>query len=225
MKDLIDKILAYLPKYISECGLVISGPKTFIASKIDSERRIPSNDCLIFLAITIAVTTMLGALLPSGKDIYLGLASNAATGFFSIALFSFTISISWWLVGGRAPYREFFTVLTYLVGPAALINSVFVFLAYGVLRTFDHQTFDALAKVTYVGDRSRIIIGSIAFIPFICIIYAGVLAISVFSIIGWGAYRNITGLSRMKSFFALLISGMLSVPGLLLLWFISMAVS
>lgn len=57
MKELLDRILNYLPAYLSDFVAIFLGPKTFVAAKkLDSKEE--WQNALVFLGISTAISLM-----------------------------------------------------------------------------------------------------------------------------------------------------------------------
>jgi len=106
MKEIIVMILSYLPQYFSDCGAIIVGPKSFVLKRISSENFSKSNEPFLFLGLSVAISALIMAQLPYHKDVYTALIINFVLYFVGIVAMSFVI------VGGRAPYKEYFAVYT-----------------------------------------------------------------------------------------------------------------
>jgi hypothetical protein len=213
MKDLLEKILGYGPTYLSVFGAVFAGPKNFIAqrrSNADQEWR----DALLFLAISTALLAVMTILLqPAGKDVWNVVAGTAATCFLAVALGGASLRISWWLVGGRATAQSFFITYSYTFGVIVIILAAFQVLGVGIFKLLDH---DLYARVVEANANHQSappdVAESTVFWVVMAINVAGFLIGSLWGFIAWGAYRQLNGLSKARSFVALMISGILSIP-------------
>ena len=77
MKEVIEKILTYLPRYFEELGEVCTTPKTFVAERdVNSDETFAAS--LLFLAISLVLQTLiLAPLNPPGRDLWTELGSVA----------------------------------------------------------------------------------------------------------------------------------------------------
>ena len=76
MKDLIDKILTYLPQYLMDFGSAFSGPKSFIAQKhVEGDGAF--KDALVFIGVSVVLVVLMNFPLQlDGKDIWTAFAIN-----------------------------------------------------------------------------------------------------------------------------------------------------
>jgi len=120
MKEILEKILSYLPQYLADCGSIFVGPKTFVLNKVASEKLFEAKEYFLFLALTVAIITIVSMLHPVHDEIYIALAKNfVCIGFVG---YSFAVRAAFWLVGGRASYEKFFAAYTYIASPMLLAN-------------------------------------------------------------------------------------------------------
>jgi hypothetical protein len=223
MKEIIVTILSYLPQYFSDCGAIIVGPKSFVLKRISSENFSKSNESFLFLGISVSIIALIVAQLPYHKDIYTLLVMAFVVNLVVIVAFSFVIRAAWWIVGGRAPYKEYFAVYTYIASAATLMWMCFLLISYGILRILDADSFYALYEASTGQARNEIIQNSSAIVPFGVSLIIGFILLSLWAYISWCAYRQINHLSRMRSFLAFTLTGILSVPVLVLLFVLGSA--
>src|SRR4029077_6567663 len=124
MKEILEKILLYLPRFLSDCGSIIAGPKTFVLKKVETEALVESKEDFLFLALTVAVITIVSMLYPNHGEIYATLARNFVVIFVGFIGYSLAVRGAFWVAGGRAPYETFFAAYTYISCPMLLINNV-----------------------------------------------------------------------------------------------------
>ena len=228
MKDLFEQILKYLPHYLTEFGAVFSGPKSFILTKVRADASDAFGEALLFLGISLTlVLLMYMPLLPAGKDFWNFAIPYYVSYIIEIPLAAMVIRTAWWIVGGRAPARPFFIAYAYYVGVASVLIGAMDLVASGFFKTFDPKLYqeysDALQKPqsmedwvqshtdllhryaqSYVTSTAAVIEG------------LGTLIIVVWGLIGWGAYRQLNGLSKLRSLVALIISWFLFIPVVLI---------
>jgi hypothetical protein len=155
MNDLIEKILAYLPNYFVELGSLLSGPKTFIASKATSADDLFRN-ALIFTAITLATVNIMTASykLP-GENIWIKVARGATTASININCGTIAVLGAWRLMGYRLAPKVAFAITAYYICAAELIAAMFGLVGMGTFKLFLNpicflDSFTKSSKVTVI---------------------------------------------------------------------------
>jgi hypothetical protein len=205
MKDLIEKILAYLPKYFIEFSILFSGPKKFISEK-NTNSDLSFTNALLFLSISIVITVIMTfPLLPEGKDIWEYLGSRSIGVILSVTLFSLALRLSWRIVGGKASIKSFFVTYSYFSGVILVLVTFFILLGEGVFKVLEPDLYEnvraAQLQKTDLPDFGDSKIPIITF----GILVLGFISVSIWGMIGWGAYRSLNQLSKWRSFCALLL--------------------
>ncbi len=225
MKDLIDQILKSLPLYLTNFGLIFAGPKSFIASKnLSSDDAF--GDALLFLGVSVGMSIVMSApLVPREIDFWLHVSSVAVQMMVIVVLAAMVVRLAWWIVGGRASTRPFFIIYAFYFGVGLVIIAGVQLLSLGFFKTFEPALYGQfLAAIQGRGpmpDMSGDLIPVIA----LGIYLTGVLTLSIWFFISWGAYRALNGLSRLRSFFAMMIAGVLSWPAMAVSVFVQSAIS
>jgi hypothetical protein len=218
MKEFLEKILVSIPNYLLVFGAVFSGPKKFIA-----ERRMNAIeewvDALVFLAISSALTVLTGTLVQaSGRDLWTALGRYALLVLFAVSLSAVTIRIAWWLVGGRASVVSIFIAYAYTCGVALVLFSVFDLLADGILKALDPNLYaKIIAKQASLSKATE----STAWWVSIAIFGIGFAFVDIWGFIAWGAFRQLNGLTKTRSFFAFMISTILLLPVTAAVYFVA----
>jgi hypothetical protein len=232
MKDLFEQILKYLPHYLTEYGAAFSGPKSFIATKVRADADYAFGEALLFLGISLTlVLLMYMPLLPAGKDFWSFAIPYYVSYIIEIPLAAMVIRTAWWIVGGRAPARPFFIAYAYYVGVASVLIGAIDLVASGFFKTFDPQLYqeysDAFQKpqsledwVQSHADLLHRYAQSYVTLTAAVISGLGALIVIIWGLIGWGAYRQLNGLSKLRSLVALIVSWFLFVPVVLISRFI-----
>jgi hypothetical protein len=226
VKELIEKILGYLPQYFTDFGAVFCGPKSFIAQRhIEADSAFA--DCLLFLGISLAlVAVMITPALPVGTDIWKQALSLAIVCLVSVPLYASAIRIAWWLVGGRAPIRSFIIVYSYFFGVIVVILTGFQLVEIGFFKLLDPDLYGKM--IIAQSNRQALpdeAIGSTVFWIAMSILGLGVSLGSVWGFVAWGSYRNLNGLSKGRSFVAMMIAGVFCPPILPVVLFLTAALS
>src|SRR6266436_3481629 len=232
MKDLFEQILKYLPHYLTEFGAAFSGPKSFIATKLSTDEGDAFGEALLFLGISLTlVLLMYTPLLPAGKDFWSFAIPYYVSYIIEIPLAAMAIRAAWWIVGGRAPARPFFIAYAYYVGVASVLIGAIELVASGFFKTFDPQLYQEYSGsfekpqsmedwVQSHADLLHRYAQSYVTLTAAVISGLGTLIIVIWGLIGWGAYRQLNGLSKLRSLVALIVSRFLFVPVALISRFI-----
>ena len=218
-------ILKYLPQYFKQFGSLLSRPKRFMGHKNTTAEEAFS-ESLLFLAISIVlVVVMTAPLLPTNKNIWTNLCGIAVVALLGVSLFAVALKISWRLVGGKASVRSFFVTYAYYMGVIIVIFPLVILLSQGVFKVFDPELYakilEAEAKNAPMPDMAGKKLPLISF----AIQVGGYLCLSVWSFIGWGAYRQLNDLSKGRSFGAFLIMDPLALLVAALVYFVATALS
>src|SRR5215831_1885340 len=114
MKDLLEKIVSYLPVYIPDLIRLVSSPKSFVA-----ERNTGSEGDLTrpftFLGVSRGISFILQAGVPA-KNFFYRLCSPRNSVSFFVVVFSAILRLSWKIVGGKAEYKSYLTTSSYYFG-------------------------------------------------------------------------------------------------------------
>ena len=223
MKELIEKILTYLPRYLMDFGSLVSGPKRFMAQKNTTEED-TFVQSLIFLGVSLVlVVVMTAPLLPPGKDLWTYLGTRTVVASIAVSLNAVALRIAWRLVGGKATVRSFIVTYGYFFGVLAVIFAAFLLLGEGVFKVLAPELYAEVIQAKLnkqpVPDVSD---SSVPLISFL-ILVAGFFLLAMWCLIAWGAYRQLNGLSKWRSFVALIISGLLAWPIAAVVFFIDSA--
>ena len=110
MKDLLEKIINYVPGYLLTLATMFSEPKEFLAvRKFDASSEWV--DALVFLAISTLVSALAEFLIsPSSGEIWNRVAAKLIAVLAILGMSVVTGRFSLWLVGGRIDYKTLFIV-------------------------------------------------------------------------------------------------------------------
>jgi hypothetical protein len=112
MKELLEKIVAYLPNYFLDCGRLISGPKEFVASKeLNSDDAFAS--ALLFAALTVIASFIVHLPFVGMEDMWIKLAIFFILSCVGVCLSALSIMIGWGIVGWRGAPRQIFVITIY----------------------------------------------------------------------------------------------------------------
>src|SRR5262249_16929561 len=121
MKELIDRILAYLPRFFLDLGALLAAPKRFIASK-DIESNDAFADACLFLALAFSIDVIVTTpFRRPAVDFWMGTARYFESNILVVVCFGLAVRIAWWLVRGKASTRAIFVTYIYLIGAVTLM--------------------------------------------------------------------------------------------------------
>lgn len=136
---------------------------------------------------------------------------------------SAVLRFSWRVVGGNAPFVRFLIPTCYFYAAFAIASAIHQLFAYGIAKVWDVELYNLLlttfkdkrvvnaelqAHISAAiesaksGDSRKLIV----FAVYELVLLVGLIAIIAWVIVAWGAYRELTGLSRKKSFVAGILS-------------------
>ena len=217
MSDLLKLVFAQFPKYISNFVNLISHPKRFVRkrNKINDEAL---TEALTFLAITFGLSLILTSPLRSeGVNLSQHVAARGLLIVLAVTVNAAVLRLSWKLVGGKAHFLKVLIPFCYFYAVGNLFLDVTHLLALGVAKFWDPefyklivehfrkksflQSSEAEAYVTgLLGDaQSGHFTKALVFITFVIISQSGWVAFLVWMMAGWGAFREVTGLSKERS--------------------------
>lgn len=216
MKELLEKIVSYLPVYVPDFVRLVSGPKSFVA-----ERNKKNEGGLVraftFLGVSLAIFFILqwGFVAP-GKASSTDAAIHGILYVLFVVGFSGILRLSWKIVGGKARYDRFLITTSYYVGVCLIGMAIATLCSIAILRLFypDSNTWFVsvvAAKNPWAVQMPdpRILKGILAsFLAFL------VVAASTFvwGLVAWGAYRELNQLPRSRSCAALFLTVLFSSP-------------
>ena len=223
MQELLEKILAYLPQYLSDFGSLVSGPKRFIAQENpDAEDSFTKS--LIFVGVTLAlITVMTTPLRPPEKDLWNFLGATAALSLLAVSLIAADLRVAWRLVGGKATVRSFFITYAYFFGMMSVLFVFFVLLSNGVFKVFAPDLYARVIEAKLKKQPTPNPSGSSVPMVSFLILVVGNLLMFVWWLAAWGAFRELNGLSKWRSFAAMMIAGLLAWPIVAVLFFVRSA--
>ncbi len=216
MKDLLEKILSYLPVYIPDLVRIVSGPKHFVAER-NKGNEVDLIKAFTFLGVSLSIFFILqaGTTVP-GKDFYAVATIHGILYLLFVVAFSGILRLSWKIVGGKAEYQSFLITSLYYVGVLSIGFAVGALCFTGILRLFYADSYAWFVKfiaAPSLGDAynpdprvSRGIL--VAFTVFLTVAASAL----VWGFIGWGAYRELNQLPRSRSCAALFLTILFSLP-------------
>jgi hypothetical protein len=220
MKELVEKIIGYLPQYLSELGLLLIGPKRFISDRNANTDENFANS-LMFLALSISAAMIMQWIsVPLGDDIWKSLTSGAVSGMLLVILFAADVWCVFFIVGGRAPFRPFLISYCYPAGLAIVFVAVSQLLSLGIFKQFDPTNYQIMLDAVRQRNKPPDLSDNNVYLVAQVVSYAGAIFVMVWSLWVWDVYREISGVSARRSGIALLLTGVLFFPAMAIANFI-----
>jgi hypothetical protein len=226
MKDLFFTILHYGPFYLSSFAALFSGPKKFIAGRLQKNTETEWINALVFLAISIVLVTLLQIWIidPTRRDLWTDLGKSEILNVFITACGVVVVRFSWWLVGGKADAKSFFITYAYAAAGLLIILGVFQVLGAGIFKWQDPELFPkVIAAMNTMSQLPPDWYEHSSFHIFVLIMVAGLVSALIWFVLVWGVFRHLTGLSKFRSSGAFTISFLLTIPLFALAYFINYA--
>ena len=223
MKDLLEKILVYLPQYLSDFGLLLSGPKKFISKKyLKSEETFVQS--LLFLGISlILVIVMTAPFLFPGRDLWAHVGTVAIGFLLGVSLYAIALRFAWRIVGGTATVRSFFVIYAYYFGVGMVLLTLFHLLGEGIFKVFAPDLHAKVLEAWLVKKPIPNLSGNSVVLISLLVRIAGSFVVFAWGIVGWGAYRELNALSRTRSAVALSIALVLAIPVIVIVYIVMAA--
>ena len=225
MKELIKKILVYLPQYFTNFGLLFVGPKRFIGQKNTVEEDTFKESILFLGTSLVLVVIMTAPLLPPGKDLWSHVGATAVVFLLAVTLYALALRLAWRIVGGKATVRSFFVTYSYFFGVLIVTYTLFILLSEGVFKVFEPELYAKVIEAKLNKQTIPDVSGSTIPLVSFGILVAGIIFISVWGFLAWGSYRVLNGLSKWRSFFAFMIMGVLGWPISAIVFFVASAIA
>lgn len=205
---MIQKILAYLPRYWTEFGTLIIRPKRFIAER-NADTEESSQQALIFLGISLVlVCTMTALMNPPGTSLIFHIMRESIATVLFVSLTAVALRAAWHLAGGKSPMRSFIATYGYFAGGLSVIAAVFALIGFGGLTLFAPEFYtkmilsgqgDKMAKAALDPKTQSVVM----VVSAIYVVGWGLLI--AWFIAAWGAFRVLNDVGKTRSFFAILI--------------------
>jgi hypothetical protein len=219
MKDILEQILGYLPKYLPEFLRVFAGPKSAI-----SERNQGKSDdlkqALIFFGISFfLIFPFQRALIPNQQELWTHIAQSVAIALFFGLASAALIRLAWRIVGGSAPLENFVVVYCYSFGILLVIIMFCTLIPLGALKTFYPDSYTSVKMGLFSAHRSPFDfegVKDLYLVPgyWLYFMLNSLLFLlpSVWYVIAWGAYRELTRQTKARSVAAFILSLIFLLP-------------
>lgn len=227
MKDLLEKIIRLIPAYLDEFFSLVSGPKRFMATKIQNNE-LTIDKALIFMVVSFSIGWILEVSWLR-RDPLLEFGADIIFIFIYTLMYGVALYIAWYIVGGRSEFKKFLTIHFYF---SSIIKLLFSFTFLGMMGAFkiiDPILFKDFIDSIYNGtnftiflrENPEILSVNIGFKISMLIFCLGMGFIVAWIIVGWGAYREFNKLSRLRSVVASFLFLLFCLPVMTLTSFIA----
>ena len=219
MSDLIKLVFAQIPKYLFNLFNLVSGPKKFVRKRnVYNDQTL--TEAMTFLAISFVLVLILKApLIPEIVNFWKYFSTDGLLALIEMALMATSLRFAWTLIGGHAPFGRFLITFCYYYAVSIIILQAFTILAYGIAKVWDPELYALLVEAyknksfsdpkTQAYAISAAASGDIKkLLPLAAVslmLWISWAAIIAWTIAGWGAYRELTKLSRKRSVLAAII--------------------
>lgn len=225
MKDIFEAILKYIPAYLDELISLLVKPKSFIGRK--NRYNLDSNfiNALVFLGISMSLAWLLQAQLIGSDDFISQFISALVRVLFLVVLYSAVLRLSWRIVGGKAGLKAFMITYAYYTGVVIIIIVLFALVGQGIIKTFSPDLYEVIRANDPVAISDAAPFNDQWFVTGFVMTVVGIVAASIWAFVGWGAYRQLNNLTKRKSFIAMFLTGLFSIPIQVAMFFITKATS
>lgn len=228
MQDMLTSILKYIPAFLDEFIALVSGPKRFIARK--NSQSIDNNfvNALAFLGISMILLFLLRAPLFHEDAFIPNVVSAIVSALLIVVIYSAVFRLSWRIVGGAAPLKSFMITYAYYCGVLLVIIVLFMTIGEGVFKTTSPEVYAMAVSANpeqAFTDAGIDPFDDDGFLASQLILYLGIWIAGIWTWVGWGAYRELNGLTKTKSIIAFVLVVVLSMPVHLATYYIGQATS
>ncbi|HEV7317876.1 MAG TPA: hypothetical protein VGO04_04600 [Ensifer sp.] len=210
LKGLLEKIAGLLPRYFLELGNLVSGPKEFVKSKdVYSDQAFES--ALVFAAITVLLLFITMLTIYGINNLIVFLILGYAASFISIGLISMSIMLAWRAVGWKRAAKPIFVVMLYYYAAINWMTIILTLTYLGFLKSYAPTYHSSVLKsireneFNQLGNKFSVLLEtappweSNTFSLGSVVASLGIVFILIWIFIGWGAFRNLSGLQKWKS--------------------------
>jgi hypothetical protein len=215
--DLIIKAIAFLPKYIADATSLISEPKRFVLKRVSSEQP-HLTDALLFLTISFMISWTLQISFVK-ESVIIDLSEDAT--FFALYVFAFggAVCLAWRCVKATGDIEKHFIIHFYYTGVITLIMACGFLAMMGTRKAFDPELHNRFMQAVHDGQAAAFatrhaddIFETTGGLALITVSYFLDIILLTWIIAGWGAYRQLNQLSRIRSGAAFALFIVFSLP-------------
>lgn len=218
MKDLLDRVLRALPRYLPELGRLLVGPKTAIVQWVEAARG-DLTHALVFVGLTVAIGFVLQIpRLARDQDFLSHAASMGAFKLVALVAAAAIIHGLFRLLRGRAAFAATFAAYLCLASPLYLALLLVHLAGEGIVRAYDPALIDATRiDPLYFANHPDEARRFLATAPGLAWAYGALVWLRLLVMAGWfvacwGAFRVLHGVGRWRS----LAAGVASAVAILL---------
>jgi hypothetical protein len=215
MNELLARIVRLIPSYLGNLLEVVRAPKRFIRERL-SHPELPFENALAFLGISLVIGWLIKLSIDQ-KDPWMALLIGA--GFILVVVLGYGagLCIAWRAVGGRADVQKIFIIHFYYSGVLKLFTSCWFMTIMGIMKAESPEFYGNLMTSVKSGNLFFMFdpANQNAFLQargLLWTVYGGMIALAVWCIAAWGAYRELNGLSAFRSAVAAIVFLILSIP-------------
>lgn len=205
MKDLPNRVLAALPRYLPEMGRLLVAPKAAIVQWVQAARGDLTHP-LVFVGLTVVLGFVLQLpRLARDQDFLAHAASMGAYKLVALLVVAAIIHGLFRLLRGQAGFAATFSAYLYVASPLYLALLLLHLGSEGIVRAFDPALVDATrADPLYFANRPEEGRRFVAAAPELAWAYGGLVWLRLLLMAGWfvacwGAFRALHGVSRWRS--------------------------
>lgn len=207
MKEIFERLVGLVPAYFDALLPLLTGPKRFIAGRLASDEP-AMQKALVFLAVSFSIGWILKIPLSRG-DPLLELGADAVFVLMYVMAYGAALYLAWRIAGAEAQIQKFLTIHFYYAGILLLLATGLYLSFMGTIRAFDPALYKEIYDAAYGGTsgaffikNSERLIANASYRFALWVQIAGYMAIVTWIVAGWGAYRELSRLSRLRSMVA-----------------------
>jgi hypothetical protein len=223
VKDLLERILKQLPRYLPDLASLVTSPKSAILSWV-GEAAGDLTRPLTFVGVSVAIGFLLQLPQLGKEDAFTTLvASMAVFKVLALVMFAAIIQLVFRMVGGHASFAATFSAYLYIVSPLYIAGVILEIARLGILRAYD----PAIAVAVRL-DPDHLVANTErwqtfhAAAPGLALVYVILTLATIFAVLGWfvacwGALRHLHSIGRWRSALAgvvTLVAGVVFFSGL-----------
>jgi hypothetical protein len=215
--EFFNSLVGVVPEYLGDVLALTSGPKRFVADRL-AKRESRWQEGFLFFAISFTLT--FAVCVPFVRtDALHELISDAPFVAAYVVLFGYATFFAWRLVGATAPIQPFFLIHFYFAGVLKLMLTATFMVGMGVLRGGDPALYQQVIAAAAGGDflglmanAHELFVEHPAWRVTLLVCVGGYGAMFAWVVIGWGAYRKLAGVGKLRSFLAFVLYCVFCVP-------------
>ena len=210
MKDAVQWVLVQIPKYVSNFYILFVSPKRFVGARNMSDEKSLA-EAFTFLAVSFIFALLFHIpLMPDDVNLLKFLGVQGVANLLWVVFAAAGLRLAWKCMGGRAQFTSFLITYCYYFGVTLVLIKILHLFVLGIFKTFYPDVYEAL-KYLLLGVMAELA-EDLPVFPFL-VVFGGYIAVGIWLFLGWGAYRELNGLTKIRSFGAgmlfILVSGVL----------------